>query len=289
MPKRRWRRLASAIVALMLLYPGSALAQASQLEVIDLQHRSAAELLPVVEPLVQPGGAVSAAGNKLIVRATPAQIDELRRVLAQLDTRPRNLLISVRQGSAGRLEQSGAGVSGRARVGDGVVDLPPDGRRPNVIYRDDEGNVLRGRVTESQSQQRDNASQQLRVLEGQYATLFIGETRPIRRRTVLPSVGTPVIVDQTEFQEALVGFEVLPRVSGDRFTMEIRPQQERFGAGGTSQVQSVSTSVAGRLGEWVNIGGVTATRSDESRELLSRDSLNRRQSSDVWVKVEILE
>lgn len=64
-------------------------------EVVPLQHRSSAELLPALQAFIGKDGTVSAFENKLIVNASPERIDDLRALLQQLDTAPKRLLISV--------------------------------------------------------------------------------------------------------------------------------------------------------------------------------------------------
>ena len=64
-------------------------------EVLPLNYRSADELLPIVRATLGADGKVSAYGNQLIINASPDKIGEVRDLLAQLDTAPRRLLISV--------------------------------------------------------------------------------------------------------------------------------------------------------------------------------------------------
>ncbi|MGP1676919.1 MAG: secretin N-terminal domain-containing protein, partial [Burkholderiales bacterium] len=73
------------------------LAVAAELEVITLKYRSAEQVIPVIRPLLAPGGSVSGMQNQLILRTTSANLKDLKKVLASLDTLPRRLMISVRQ------------------------------------------------------------------------------------------------------------------------------------------------------------------------------------------------
>ena len=56
LPRRMVQRLAGVLVSLCLSW-GTALGQS--LTVIDLNHRTAAEVIPVLQPLLEPGGALT--------------------------------------------------------------------------------------------------------------------------------------------------------------------------------------------------------------------------------------
>jgi type II secretory pathway component GspD/PulD (secretin) len=66
--------------AVMLGWFATVQAQQSVLEVIDLKYRSAEQIVPMLKPLLAPGGTVSALQNRLIVRTTPQNLAELRKV-----------------------------------------------------------------------------------------------------------------------------------------------------------------------------------------------------------------
>src|SRR3990170_8156272 len=85
--------------ASLLFACGVALAQGS-LEVIDLRHVTAEQVLPALRPLLEPGGVLTGQRNQLIVRTSPRNLEELRRALAALDAPARRLVISVRFDSA---------------------------------------------------------------------------------------------------------------------------------------------------------------------------------------------
>ncbi|MGH8186860.1 MAG: secretin N-terminal domain-containing protein, partial [Steroidobacteraceae bacterium] len=107
---------------LALLLCGLAAAVGAQsLEVIDLKHRRAEELIPVLQPLLEPGGALSGQDYKLFVRASAANVAQLRQALAQLDRQPRQLFVSVRRSTQQEIERERASVAGTVRSGDAAV------------------------------------------------------------------------------------------------------------------------------------------------------------------------
>ena len=92
------------------------------------------------------------------------------------------------------------------------------------------------------------------------------------------------------FQELATGFEVVPRVSGDRVFLDIRPRRDRPGARDPASVdtQQVASSVSARLGEWIELGGSAENAARNERGTLSTYGA-RKSDRRVWVKVEELQ
>ncbi|NNM81219.1 MAG: hypothetical protein HKL98_01245 [Burkholderiales bacterium] len=85
-----------------MLFP--LLANAASIEVITLKYRRAEDLIPVIQPLLAKGEAVSGMGDQLIVRT--ANPREVRRLVEKLDRAPKNLMITVRQGEVSTERES---------------------------------------------------------------------------------------------------------------------------------------------------------------------------------------
>jgi len=79
----------------LLLWPLLSLAQES-IEVIPLRNRTAEQVIPVLQPLVAPGGALTGQAYQLIVRTSPENLAQIRQALAAIDQPQRRLKISVR-------------------------------------------------------------------------------------------------------------------------------------------------------------------------------------------------
>lgn len=254
---RRW----FAALLLAIWASAGAFAQQTVLEVIPLRYRQAAEVIPVIQPLLGREGSVSGYQGQLVVRATPANLEEIRRVLASLDTAPRQLLITVRQEGDTSRSRSAAEISGSVGGEHGRVTVPGsrDARGGNVVLREGD-DYARLRAFEGSASQSDRGTQSVRVLEGREA--FLGD--------------------------AASGVYARPRVTGDRVTVDISTRRESL----SSQphrgvnVQGVVTTVSGRLGEWIEIGGVGSETSAEQSALLGRSSATAREARRVLIKVE---
>ena len=80
---------------LLALLLGLSLPLQAATELIQLNYRSADEVLPLVQAALDGQGKASSYGNQLLINAAPEKIAEIRDLLGQLDKAPRRLLISV--------------------------------------------------------------------------------------------------------------------------------------------------------------------------------------------------
>ncbi len=263
---------------LLMLLPG---ALRAEMEILPLRHRTVEQVLPVLRPLVEPGGALSGMQNQLIIRASPANIADLKRVLASIDTPQRRLLISVRQDLEGAAASRDARVTGT--VGSGGVVISNE---PGPVSRERGVNV---RIVESGMRRDERVDQQVQALEGSLAFISTGSLQPVPTRSVTRMPGGGVIVtDSVHYREVSTGFEVLPRVVGEEVFLDINPRRETPGAGGSVNVQRLSTSASGRLGEWFELGGLVQSAGAQGGGVLSSGDARRVENRRVWVKVEEL-
>lgn len=250
------------LLVLCLLLP--TLARAASMEVIPLHNRPAEEIIPLLQPLLGPEDAISGQGGTLIVRASPATLQTLQRLLGELDRTPRNLLISVRSSADDLREGSAAG--GRIQVGPGGV-------------------AIQGSAGARELSTGRGATQQIRVLEGMPAMLRVGEETTRTEPVVVPYPGGYAVVPATTTRSTGRWLRVVPRLRGQQVVLDIQPEEahpdpERPRS---LDVQRLSTQVSVPLGQWVPLGGVESV---ESRST-GWGTGSRSQTSAVWVKVEL--
>lgn len=281
------------MAAVSVLFLATAAWAQGTLEVIPLRYRAAQEVIPVIQPMLAPGGSVSGYQGQLVVRTTPANLEEIKRILASIDTAPRQLVITVTQDAEAGRRESAASLSGSVGSDRGRVTLPDSrDRRGGSVVLQEGDDRLRARVAESSASASGRSTQSVRVLEGREAYMQVGQSVPVRERQVRRTVVGGQVVEQviggTQYRDVTTGFYVLPRVAGDRVTLDISPQRETLSSqvrGGIS-VQSVVTTVSGRLGEWMEIGAVGQDASGQETVLLGRGGVASRDSRRVLVKVE---
>lgn len=288
--------LRQLIAAWLLVLSAGVLAQVTIIEVITLRHRTADELVAVLEPLAGPGGHVAAFQQQLIVRAAPSALAEIRRIVSQLDTPPRQLLVTVRQESRSEHRDRLVDLSGSVGGDHGRIVIPDDGRRrggTSVIVQEGDAR-LRARARESDHRSSGQETQTIRVLEGRQARIHIGQSVPVGEPTVRRIVVNGRVVEQviagTAYRDVMTGFFVVPRLSGDRVTLAIRPERQALSgdARGAVAVQAAETTVSGALGEWIEIGAIDQDASGRRSVLFGRSDSAAGHGSRILVKVDLL-
>jgi type II secretory pathway component GspD/PulD (secretin) len=244
----------------LVLALAAQLACAQALEVISLRYRTADQVLDTLRPLVEPGGVLTGQGNQLIVRASAANIAQIRRALDAIDRPQRRLQVSVRFDDAGEVARRELGASGT---------ISNRGARVEVRGEDSQARAL------------ERVDQRVQVMDGGRATILTGQSRPVRQRQYIQTPGGVVSQEVTVVQETTSGFEVVPRVSGSTATVEIFASR----AGSTT----ASSVASGPLGEWVELGVIAASAARDERGIGSASRATASESRRVWVKVEALD
>jgi hypothetical protein len=267
----------------------------AELEVIELQHRSAEDMLPIVRPLLDKEDVASGMNNRLILRASPKRIAEIKKLLESLDVAPRRLKITVMQDvdadTIARLTE----VSGSVGVGrDARVTVPGSGDGSGLSVETGRGqDRLRARVYSTRSLETDRKTQQMQVLEGNRALVSSGLSVPVPVRQVIQRPWGTEVVETTEYRQVDSGFYVLPRISGDRVTVEISTQNDALAPGGgvypTTRTQQTSSTVSGRLGEWMVVGGIGRGANTDSNTISAHSAARSQEQRSVLIKVEEME
>lgn len=258
------KRLTAIAMGIMLALPS--LAQ-ERVEVIVLNYRTAEQVIPLVQPLVGPAGAVTGMQNRLIVRTTPERLAQIREVLAGIDTAPQRLTITVRRDAEAEAAQAGAAASARIGPGGGVS----------------------ARVWSSRTEAGQADEQRIQVLEGHRAFIRTGTAVPYRSQTITRDPwGRVVVQESTTFHDVDTGFEVVPRLAGERVWLTIHPRRGQINPDHSVQVESASTTVSGRLGEWIELGGIDSAASDQGRGIAYGSRGTQAAGTRLWVRVERL-
>ncbi|MDP1612443.1 MAG: hypothetical protein Q8M11_15430 [Sulfuritalea sp.] len=257
---------------LFVLLMSCSLAWGQGLEIIGLRHRSADQLLPQLMPFVEPGGSLGGMNDKLFLRASPRNQAEIRDLVAALDTPLRRLMISVRQDGTDSRSNSDAGIAGRVVIGGGAPAISG-----------------RGHLTQSDSRSRRDISQQVQTIDGGRAAILVGQSffLPLRQVVLTPA---GVVISESLVQRDLgTGFVAVPRLNGDRVTLEISPRDDTPGpVPGSVNIQRLVTTVSGRLGEWLELGGSVGEQSGNTAGIASYGTQSASRQRRLLLKVDEL-
>jgi hypothetical protein len=238
---------------------------ASELKTWELQHRSAAELIPILKPMLEKDSAISGSGYTLIVRSSKENLAQLETLITRLDTAPRMLLITVEQDAEREKSRSGASLSG--------TTADPQLRVYSTQRRSDNG-----------------GNQQLQVLEGHWATIRTGQAIPQVVQQIQQGAAGASVTQGIEYRNVESGFEVRPSLIGERVQLDIRPFHARPSphGGGIIEQQELVTTVSGRPGEWIKLGGATEEQNRTGTGIIYSTQERGQQNHNVRIKVDII-
>lgn len=249
----------------------------NELKTITLKHRFAEDLLPMVQPLVGPGGTANGMNNLLIIRTTPERMAEIEQVVNQLDVMRRNICIEVSHDSNLQSTDRRISAGGRGRVGDTEVVIGDPGRRRHGA---------RVEIGQGSSRISRQGSQFLTVMDGGDAFIEVGQSVPYTRQWAVFTQRYTQIQQTTEFEDITTGFAVSPRYIGDEVEVEITPRIARLGRGGVIDFEALSTRVRVRPGEWFDLGGIMTASDEVSRAILQSASGATTESSSLMIRVD---
>jgi len=263
---------------LVVLLFATALPAQAATEIIQLNFRTAEDVLPTARSVLGQEGKVSAYGNQLIVNAPTEKIQELRGLLGQLDTQPRRLLISVDTQEASARDDRGHRVDGAASAGGVSVE---SGR--GEVNGRDQVRIIR-RSTES----RGDGVQQVQATEGYPALIQVGQSVPLTTTSTGPY---GQVYQDTQYRNVTQGFYVTASLTGDTVHLDISSNRDRLSQRqpGAIDIQSTDTRISGRLGEWLPLGGVSQGSQADQQGFVQRYSTQSRDDMTLRVKVETLD
>lgn len=238
--------------SVMLMMPAAIAAQPMQTYVID--SFGGESLVSVIQPMLVDGGSVSSYQGRLVVRTTPANYAEVKRLLKQVDTTPKQLKLSLRVKENGHYSNRGVDV------GDVVISRNTQGKwgvggRVDVDY----GNGSR----------QNTSTYTVNTLSGYRANIDSGTLMSLSRAYVtrygVTSQQTLVPITQ--------GMSVLPRQLPDgRVQLDVSQQYDtvklatsRYGDPKIN-TQNSQTQIVAQPNQWVSIGNIVQQQ-DYSRTL----------------------
>lgn len=243
------------------------IAQAQKMEVITLKGALPEQVLPLIEQVLKPDETVKVFRGQLIVVASESSMQRIYALLSEVDRPPRNLVIQVSDTVSASGSESDLNVSGS--VGDDNARIQVNERRPS------QEDHLRVSGKDSRTNIDASIQQQVRAVEGYPA--FIAQSQQ-----------APVAVDrygrQTVGVQATQGFFVTARLQGGQVFLDISTSHDSLEATRVNK-RRTSTTVSGRLGEWIELSGMSAQSSAQSAGIGQSGSVNQGASSTLSLRV----
>ena len=262
-------------VLVLLLFCGAAWAE-NQFKIITLQHKFGEDVLPVLQPLAGPGGAISASGNHLFVDVDASRMPIIEQAVAHLDIEGRMFGIRVDRSGEQRSTSSGADVSGRIgneiriersgprRSGSGV-DVRIDSRETTTLIR---------------------SIEYLNLMVGSPAFIAVGQSVPFTEVWISYMRRYAQVRQAVQYRDIVTGFSVVPRQIGKEVELEITPRISSLSGGDVVEFETLKTTVRAVPGTWLNLGGTMQENDEVSRAILSGRQGSASRSGELWVLVE---
>ncbi len=255
------------LLLLLLLPPAPLQAEESKLEIIPLHHRNAGEILSSLRPFVAQGGVIKAHGNQLIIKTSAKNLAELKQIIATLDQAARQLIITVRQTRAGEGYTEALGAEGEITTGGGAavtIEGHRTGRRDQAV-----------------------AEQQIRTLEGQAATIQIGQSIPVGELSTQQTPWGSQSQGGVKYKSVTSGFTVIPRLQGNEVVLEIASQSQApaTSGGGIINTQKTQTTLRAKLGQWVKLGGVAGEEASSDQAIIHHTARRDERQRQIYIRV----
>lgn len=265
----------------------------SENTVIQLQHRTPEDLIPVLKPFLDKNGQISEFENKIIIQTSPQNLITLQKMIKDLDTPVKQLMISV---SNGYDEPSGVATDNQGDVNFGTQDRP--------------GNQVYGTTRDE-----DTQVNHIRVMDGHVAFIDTGVTIPLIKDQFVGSdvsnlngnIGGGVIGDgqihgseianaygkSVDYKNLTNGIFVKPSVVGSQVRMQLLTKNDQPIVNQNSDTSPVYTTlktdstIMVPLGKWVYMGG-NRDRNEMGSGNVYRTQSREQSQKNLWIKVDVI-
>lgn len=282
-------KLLLKLLGLMLLLTSTV--QADSITTIQLKNRPAIEIIPVVKPMLAADDAITGQGFKIFLRSSPQTLAEVKAMIDVLDAAAKILRISVFQGSDRDLNSLGIHGNLQIEAGDASISVGTNRNKKSagsIGYNNgnSSGNI---ETTSTRARLQDNPVHHLRVREGTEGYIETGEQIPYFSGAGWRLPGTAA--GGVDFKDVMTGFYVLPRIHGDRVTLEVSPfkNSKSKTGGGNIETQHANTTITGAIGEWLLIGGATEQVQRSQSGTGSYSSTQSRRNESIWIRADLVQ
>ena len=262
------------VLAAVLLYSASL---AGEVDVVRVQYRRAAELVPVVQSLLSPEGTVTVSErvNSLVIVDTPEAIARVHAYLDRFDRPVEQVRIQVRFHSTRTDNQRTVEARGRYSTND--MSVATGGKKRDGVDIS---------VANRERRQQGYSESFVVAMSGSPAFIRTGKEIPYRSgsaffRRHAPGDGT------IAWQHVESGFEVTPTVVGDNVHLKIVPRiayDHRKDA--VIRFFGAQTELTAPLGQWVEIGGAADQQNAVVKEILSHNKGGENTTTSMYLMVQ---
>ena len=167
----------------------------------------------------------------------------------------------------------------------GRVIINPGDKGGLIIGGKAEKGSIRGRFLQRKASLDEMNTQVVTTLEGNAATIYFTRRIPLKETRSFSTGNKVTQLESIRFRDVRSGFMVLPQIRGDQVILEISPQQSRI-TNGEIETVGLNTIVRGRIGEWIELGGLNQNRNEQGSGVASRNTSGKVEKRSIFLKVE---
>lgn len=273
------------LLILLLLLP--MMAQAAMIiETIQLHSRPSEEIIPVLQPMLDKDASITGTGYKLIIKSTPQNIEQIKNLVKELDVDQSQLLIHVVVNNKLQMNDSETSVNAQASDQGSRIQIGTQRPQAGSGVSSTEGNIKYDvRLAETARNRDQPIAQMVRVSEGYWATIEMGQAIPATSRT-RNADGT--VTETVSWRNVTNNFRVMPRTHGDQVTLTIMPNNDSFNPAtpGRINTSGMETTLTGKIGQWIHLGGTQQTTTTNTTGINYRTAERDSAHNQIWLKVE---
>jgi len=226
---------------------------ANGLEIINLEHRAAKDIIPIIQPLLDKNGSISGEKHVLFIRTSYKNLQQIKSILPILDAEYRVLRISIIQETAQMMKRYG------------YLETKKENNNA-IIYSTERSKKIPNQKT-------------IQVTEGQWATLQTGVSIPSLSRTKNPD-GT--ITESIEYQSVYTRLKIQPKINGKKIKLQVLSHTGNKET--INSVEAVKSQTSGELGEWIALGGISEPSNNTFTFSTQHSNSSKQQ---LFIKIEL--
>ncbi|MCB2426707.1 hypothetical protein [Methylophaga pinxianii] len=252
-----------SIVFLMLALP----AYADQIRTIELQHRLAAEILPMIEPMVDSYTTINGHDNLLIIKSSSQSFVEIERLVKQLDSRQQSLTVTVLRTQRQINDQN---------MADDQVNIDLDNPKNSSVEIH--------RWSTKNSRERDQ-QYQARGIAGQPIDIQMGRAvANDEQQLIFYPHGGIAVQETTQYVQLDNGFQARVNILGNQQArVDILPLFSKMQRNGDITTTSLLTSITGPVNQWILIGQI----GEQQRQQQNSQTYRSHQDEQQWLYLKI--
>lgn len=244
-------------------------AYADQIRTIELQHRLAAKILPLIEPIIDNFTTINSHDNLLIIKSSSQSFVEIEQLVKQLDTKQQSLTVT-----ALRTQQE-------------INDQQFTNNQLNIdLQNPRQSSVKIKRWSTHDSRERDQ-QYQARGVAGQPIDIQMGQAIADKQQQLIFSPhGDIAAQETTQYIPLDNGFQARVNILGNQQArVEILPLFSKIQRNGDINTTSLLTTVNGPINQWILIGQIGVQQRQQQNAKMYRSHKNEQQW--LYLKIEL--